>query len=96
MKADEDLQLFAMNGEDLDQVLDVSVYSLDEPGPDGGRRREETETTVEAGKRKTSGMRNLIATQRDTRSGRTRSVVTYVWDGAGYVDKKTLAPAPKP
>jgi hypothetical protein len=25
------------------------------------------------------------------KSGRTRGVVTYVWDGASYVDKKSIA-----
>jgi hypothetical protein len=91
MQAGTDLQLFAVRGDGLAKVLQVTVHALDEPGPDGGRRREETETTVEPGKKKTGGMRNLIGTERDARSGRTRSVVTYVWDGEGYVDKKTLA-----
>jgi hypothetical protein len=92
MKASGELQLFAVKGDDLVEVFAEQVYSLDEPGPGGPGRREELETGVEPGKKRTGGMRNLIATQRSVGSGRTRAVVTFVWDGARYVDKKTLAP----
>ena len=94
MKATTDLELFALNVDELRVVLNHTIYRLDDHGPDGSGMREETETTVEPGKRRTNGMRNLIATERNARTGRTLGVVTFVWNFGEYLDKKTLAPLP--
>lgn len=90
MHAETSEQLFAVRGDGLDLVLSLTTRVYDEPGPMGGGPRQELETELEAGKKKTAGMRNLIAIERNAKSGRTRGVVTYVWNGREYVDKKSI------
>jgi hypothetical protein len=77
--------LFAVAGDEVAEVLRVNRRE--------GLGRAATVTDLEPGKRRTNGVRNLIATERSARSKRQLKVTTFVWTGDKYRDKKELSPA---
>jgi nucleoid-associated protein YgaU len=84
--------LWAVKGEALVAVLEVTTFYERIPAPDEQDVKVRREMALAPGKKRTNGVLNIIGTTHVTDNGKdSTEYTTFVWNGAKYVDKKTLS-----